>query len=98
MLYINLSALSMEEAETMLKVIEKWARHFFNVYGVKRRTSWNARANGRAQIMITVDSDIWKKIGDGARGETAHRLGKSMFYCKVVDNCYEYCTLESSIL
>lgn len=98
MLYINLSALSMEEAEIMLKIIEKWARHFFNVYGVKRRTSWSVKANGRAQIMITVDRNIWEKIGDGVRGETAHRLNKSMFYCRIVGDCYEYCTLESSIL
>lgn len=95
---IILTALSMEEVEYMLKVIDKWARHFYNVYGVERLDSWNIRANnGRAKISIRLDSDIWDYIKDGALTQVGHVLDKAMEWYLISENVYTFQTCESSM-
>ena len=98
MMFININALTMEEAEFMLKVIDKWACHFYNVYGVKRIASYNARANeGRAQIRIEIPEEIWNYIKEGLQLQMVRLLDKRTIFYQVSGNCYEYSTCESDV-
>lgn len=101
-MYITISALTMEEAEFMLKILDKWLRHFYNTYGAKRLTSFNRRANDniRAQILVTVDREMLDYVKSGATWEMMHRLDKGISYhinrgpnLSVV----EICTCESAL-
>lgn len=102
-MYITISALTMEEAETMLKILDKWLRHFFNTYGVRRDTSFNRRANDniRAQIRGEIDKAMWDEVYNGVMREVTHRFEKGTSYhiekisdtLKVID----FCTCESAL-
>lgn len=79
MKYMQISALTMDEAELMVKTIDKWVRFHFNLYGLKRDTSFNARANGgRAQIRVKVYPEVWDYIKSGAMSEIVNLLGKDI--------------------
>lgn len=81
MMYMNISALTMEEAETMLKTLDRWLRHFYNVDGVHRVTSFNRRANGfRAQIRVQIEKEMWDYVKDGVMFDVMHRLHKAISY------------------
>lgn len=103
MIYMNISALTMEEAEIMLKIIDKWLRHFFNTHGVQRLASFNKKANDnfRAQIRVTIDEHMWEYIQDGAMWESVHRLNKGMSFHREMLNdttkVIEFSTAEATI-
>lgn len=41
--YMNISALTIEEAEAILRVLEKAIRHYYGLYGVHRTVSFSKR-------------------------------------------------------
>lgn len=101
MKYITISALTMEEAETMLKILDKWIRHYYNSYGVQRLTSWNRRANDgiRAQIIGKIDYTIWDYVKFGVMHEITERFEKGLSYHLEGRNheVIDFCTCEAGI-
>lgn len=103
MMYMNISALTMEEAETMLKILDRWLRHFYTVHGVRRITSFNRRANDgiRAQIRVQIDRPMWDFVRNGVMSESLHRLHKSMaFHTEQISpelRVLEFSTVEAEI-
>ena len=61
---MNISALRMDEAETMLKAVDKVLHRVYGIYA-HRRTSFNRRANDniRAQIRVDVPEKCWHRVG-----------------------------------
>ena len=102
-MYMNISALSMEEAELMLRILDRWLRHFYDVPGVHRETSFNRRANDgiRAQIRVTIDKTMWYTVKDGVMYETTRRLGKGCsFHQERITSEFrvlEFATAEATI-
>lgn len=103
MMYMNISAMTMEEAELMLKILDRWLRHFYNVPGVHREASFNPRANNgiRAQIRVTIDKAMWDYVRDGVMYEVTRRLEKGCSYHqeRISDTfrVLEFATAESTI-
>ena len=77
---ITLKALNLQEAETMVSVIDKWYRHFYVVHGVKRLYSASERLTGIATIMVEISPEAWNYTHDGIQWEILHRLDKSLVY------------------
>lgn len=97
-----ISALTMEEAEFMLKILDKWLRAYYNTDGVHRRTSFNRRANLgiRAQIVCEVDREMWDYVHEGATWEMVRRMGKAIstevyHFGKNVE--VDFCTEEAEL-
>lgn len=82
MMFMNISAMTMEEAELMLKVLDQWLRHYYNVYGAHRETSFSRRGNLgiRAQIRVRIEKEMWDYVRDGVMYEITHRLDKGCTY------------------
>lgn len=99
MLHIIISALTMEEAETMLRLLDKWIRFHFNNYGAHRRTSWNRRANDgiRAQIRVDLPEVQWRYIQREYCFEIAEKLEKSITWEEIFPGIVELSTEESAI-
>ena len=103
MMYMNISALTMEEAEFMLAILDRWLRHFYNTHGVHRETSFNRRANDgiRAQIRVTIDKAMWDYVKDGVMWDVTHRLDKACSYHqeRITDEfrVLEFATAEATI-
>ena len=97
MKYMQISALTMDEAELMVKTIDKWIRFHFNLYGLKRDTSFNARANaGRAQIRVKIYPEVWSYISSGAMGEIVHLLNKDLqFHVERITKDFEVLDLST---
>ena len=96
-LYINISAKTLEEAETMLKILDKWLTFHFNCYGAKRETSFSRRANGRGQIRVIVRESEFKYIKNGLISELVSRTGKSIVYDEIIKGYAELSTEEVAI-
>lgn len=99
MIYMNISALTMEEAEAMLALLDKWIRFHFTSYGAHRRASWNRRANDgiRAQIRIDLHRFQWDYIKEEYCFELMHQLGKAISWEEIVPGIVELSTEESEI-
>lgn len=103
MMYMNISAMTMEEAELMLKILDRWLRHFYNVHGVHRETSFNRRANDniRAQIRVKIEKEMWDYVRDGVMSDTMHRLDKAIsFHTEQISHDFkilEFATAEATI-
>lgn len=100
---IHVCALKLDEAEIILKAIEKAIRQYTGHYGAHRRTSYPARANGgvRAVIEIEVDQIIWELIKRPLYREAVldwacRRLDKAIgiHYMRII-GAYEIATAES---
>lgn len=96
-LCINISAKTLEEAETMLKILDKWLTFHFNCYGAKRNTSFSPRANGRGQIRVIVRENEFKYIKNGLISELVNRMGKSITCYEVIKGYIELSTEEVAI-
>lgn len=96
--YMNISALKMEEAELMVKTIDKWIRFHFNLYGVQRDTSFNARANaGRAQVRVKIHPEVWAYIKSGAMSEIVNLLNKDIqFHVEHITKDFQVLDLSTS--
>lgn len=79
---INVQARTSTETELMVKLIDRWYRHFFNVMGVKRMGSHSERQAGRAEITIEISVEGWNYIYNGAMFEITNRLEKGTCYYK----------------
>ena len=81
------SAMTLEESEVMLKVVDKWLRHYYNVAGVRRVTSFNRRATDgiRAQITARIDAKQWRFIRGGVLNEASALLGKNVGWYVLFD-------------
>ena len=99
MMHMNVSALTMEEAETMLEVLDKWIRFHFTSYGVHRRASWNRRANDgiRAQIRVDLPEVQWEYIREGYCYEVVEKLGKAVTWEEILPGIIELSTEEAAI-
>lgn len=100
-MFMNVSALTMKEAEIMLRAIDKWLRRFYGIYA-HRRTSFNRRANDgiRAQISVDVPEEAWDRIGDIIAYEAYLNLGKWVTYNKFTIGqitIVDFCTEEAEI-
>lgn len=100
---IHVCALTLEEAEILLRDIERIIRQYTGQYGAHRRTSYPARANGgaRAVIEIEVTPIIWELIKrplikEGDIGRAARQLDKAIGfrYIRIIET-YEIATAES---
>lgn len=80
MKHLEILALTMEEAECMLKILDSWYTAQYNVMGVKRINSWNERQSGIATIAVEISDVAWSKIQKGASWEMMRKLGKSIEY------------------
>ena len=88
----------MEEAETMLALLDKWIRFHFNSYGAHRRASWNSRANdGRAQIQIDLPEIQWEYIRKEYCFEAVEKLSKSITCEEILPGIIELSTEEATI-
>ena len=96
-LCINISAKTLEEAELMLKILDKWLTFHFNCYGAKRETSFSRRANGRGQIRVTVRENEFRYVQKGMISELVSRTGKSIVYYEVFKGFAELSTEEAAI-
>ena len=74
-------AATAEETELMLRMIERYARHFYNVYGVHRTGTMQLRS--MCEISCELESYIWKYIGSAAVASISHMLGKGVWYHKL---------------
>lgn len=96
-LYINISAKTLEEAETMLKILDKWLTFHFNCYGAKRDTSFSPRANGRGQIRVIVRENEFRYIQKGMISELVKVTGKSIVWDEIIKGYAELSTEEVAI-
>lgn len=96
---IILSAMTMEEAEALLNLLDKWIRFHFASYGAHRRTSWNKRANDgiRAQILVDLPRVQWEYIRKGYSFEAVEKLGKAISWEEILPNVIDLSTEEASI-
>lgn len=99
MMPITISAMTLEEAELMLKILDKHLRRVFNTYGVKRCNSWNRYANHgiRAQITGRVSREMWETIKYPAMDEMSNALLKSISYEVVFSTVIDLSTKEAEI-
>lgn len=96
---ITISALTLDECEIMLKIIDRWLRAYYNVDGVQRRNSWNRRANDgiRAQIVGLVHAEAWNLIHENAVWEIMRTLHKPITDCTNYGDVADVSTEEASI-
>lgn len=74
-------AATAEETEAMLRMIEKYARHYYNVYGAHR--TGTMQLHSMCEISCELESYIWKYIGNAAVASIVHMLGKGVWYHKL---------------
>lgn len=77
---LTIIASTSEEAEFMLKIIERYARHYYNVYGVHRVNTHQFRTS--CVIKCNIESYIWRYIGSAAIASIMHLLGKATYWHK----------------
>lgn len=99
MMPITISAMTLEEAELMLKILDKHLRRVFNTYGVKRCNSWNRYANDgiRAQITGRISREMWETIKRPAIDEMVNTLLKAISYEVVFSTVIDLSTKEAEI-
>lgn len=95
--YVVISAQTLDEAELMLKYLDKWLIFHFNTYGAKREVSFGPRTNGRGQIIVTVRKSELQYIKNGLISELVSRTGKSIVYSEVIKGHVELATEEVAI-
>ena len=83
-IYVVISAKTLDEAELMLKYLDKWLTFHFNTYGAKRETSFSPRTNGRGQIIVTVRKSELQYIKNGLISELVNRTSKSIVWDEVI--------------
>lgn len=98
-MYIIVSALTLEEAEVMVKIIEKAVRKAEQGRGIHRTASWSRRANDniRAQIVGTTDGVVWDYIGEEVMQTMTRQLRKSLKYQQLVRGVVELATCEATL-
>ena len=75
---ITIKTHCMQDAELLLALIEKSARHLFVTHGVRRKDSRNGKNGKPATIVFSIDPYIWFDIMDPAVWEFVRRTGKSV--------------------
>lgn len=65
-----------QSAEYMMRIVDRWFRHFYTVHGVRRLNS------GKNFIQFEISASAWEYIERGAQWEFVHRTGKSICYHK----------------
>ena len=96
-MYVVISAKTLDEAELMLKYLDKWLTFHFNCYGAKRENSFGPRTNGRGQIIVTVRKSEFQYIKNGMISELVNRTGKSIACYEVIKGYVELATEEVAI-